>query len=82
MIDNHYIFRQRTPVTPGMPDPTSGDYADLIAGRADGDDPESGDEQDDQRPDACVACLYLPGPDVGVRVSTDPRCPVHGTTRE
>ena len=40
-------------------------------------DPETGEEQDRQRPDACKGCTYLPGPDYGTRVSSSPTCPVH-----
>lgn len=35
-------------------------------------------EQDRHRPDSCRGCVYLPGPDYGVRVSSDPQCDVHG----
>lgn len=41
------------------------------------EDLDSG-EQDRHRPDGCDGCTYLPGPDWGVRVSSSPRCPVHG----
>ncbi len=79
MIENHHPFRPLIPVTPGMPDPTSGDFADLLI---DDPAPETGDDQDAQRPDACVGCTYLPGPNTGVRVATDPACPVHAPTGE
>jgi hypothetical protein len=52
---------------------------DLPADVAD-DGPEDLDsgEQDRQRPDGCTGCTYLPGPEHGVRVASDPACPVHG----